>query len=345
MNRKAIIAVLPAIALLLAVPGAVWLWRRSNEKAQQAQSLELHARYVELLTSIVPRVWPDLPWDPGSIPGPDAFEKSLRHRGIEYGLWTARAEAVWMYLDADGRLLRIQNRQVMDAARARRGADEWASLTLPEVIERAHEYIELVGESIPANYAIVDIFFGTDDWLIDDPVWSVTWKRMIDGVRFDDSQGKWEFQDRITVRFHEQLGLLSFSRTGDIYPAPRSMEVRLSATDAVRRAAGLAPRVLAGPYSQTWRGGSEGQSITAVSDVRLVIFEPNWMLNPRRSTFWTEAMLEPPRETRLCWRVELHVTAHRQPDGELAPAHRRRVGVVFIFIDARTGECVGATFL
>ncbi len=69
----------------------------------------------------------------------------------------------------------------------------------------------------------------------------------------------------------------------------------------------------------------------------LLIAAPNWLLDPKRAVWLRD---KPPEETRLCWVVTFtSVYTGKEDPGTMA------VPPMFIvYIDAATGEIVGANF-
>jgi hypothetical protein len=98
--------------------------------------------------------------------------------------------------------------------------------------------------------------------------------------------------------------------------------------------------VLRTPFFLNWRYYAD-YAVAGIEETKLVVFEPNWLLDPRRAEFGHTG---PPKTPRLCWRVVFGLCETLRPRADpnvrvpLPPAK------VAVFLDAATGECVGALF-
>jgi hypothetical protein len=73
-----------------------------------------------------------------------------------------------------------------------------------------------------------------------------------------------------------------------------------------------------------------------MESAELRISVPNWLLDPARAVWIRE---KPPEETRLCWVVRFRTTdTVDRRSMKLTPVE------ILIYIDAATGEVVGANF-
>ena len=77
--------------------------------------------------------------------------------------------------------------------------------------------------------------------------------------------------------------------------------------------------------------------MSGLHKAELLIAAPNWLLDPKRAVWLRD---KPPEETRLCWVVTFTsvYTGKEEPGTMLAPP------MFIVYIDAATGEIVGANF-
>ncbi len=308
-----------------------------KENSQSApNNSDLYDHYRETAVRLVPRIWPELNWSPDEIPEENDFIISRRITGMpNYMPISTLNQRVWMAVSSNNDVFVIANSVIRKEVVARRAADERPTLTIPEVLKRAYRYLDLLEQDIPAEYA-VEVWYGSDGVVQHDPVWWVFWQPTVDGVYYDDSFGKYERRDYIYMIFHEELGLCHY-RSVKEYPSPRSMEVTLLPARAAEIAAPLVADVMKTPYFGLWRAGVKQYFTFQLRETKLLISEPNWMLDRHRSIF-LENDRYAPEETRLCWRVEFKVSVENK-----IPNYSRE-HYVWIFIDAKTGECIGANF-
>ncbi len=310
--------------------------RNGNRHAVQGMH-NPYEYYTEKAARIIPRVWPELDWSPDELPKEEDFR--VTDAGYRVPRYIARSrdrQRVWMSIGLEHDVFIIVNRMILEEVKQRRDANETPTLSIPDVLKRAYDYLNLLEQEIPPDHA-VEVWFGSDGRVPRDHLWWVLWQPTVDGVYYDDSYGKYERRGWIYLVFHEQLGLYRYDRV-NVYPPPRSMEIKLSPAEAADIAAPLAREVLKTPYYRMWRGDAKQIVIPRLSETKLVISEPNWMLNRWRSTYM-RGDLGAPKETRLCWRVKFEVDMKRSE----IPTHVVEQ-YVWIFIDAETGKCVGANF-
>lgn len=341
MKRRHIVLIV-IIALLVAGVALWFLLPYLSRMQEESRKQDLYERYVTLASRIVPRVWPDMKWSKKEIPPPTEFEVRNVYRVQCYSSYRP-IKSICMTIGIHHDVLHIYNTKIAEEIERRMGAGEKPKLTIPEVIERAHHYLKLLEQEIPPDYGM-KVWYGSDGEMAEEPVWWVKWEPCVNGVFFDDSLG-WP-NAHIYMIFHEDLGLKGYYRKVNIYPMPRSMEIRISAAEAAERAASLLPDFLKGPYYAfccSWYGYSTSNKISRLRETRLVLFEPNWALDRNRPFFFTEACQKVPKETRLCWRVTFEAKQEYEP-GKTPPALKDvLLGlVILIFIDAKTGEGVGA---
>ncbi len=340
MKLKHLIA--SVVLVLIIGVGFLSLWPRIKRAPARVERQEgMYEKYIELAERIIPRLWPDMNWSKEEIPKPDAMEmRDLYH--VPCYTPFSRTNRIWMIMGLEDDVFVVFNNEIDEAVKQRRHSGEKPTLTIPEVINRANHYLQLLEQEIPHDHAL-EVCFGSDGWFTEEPAWRLNWHPCLNGVYFDDSLGKWEGHHNIALSFHEELGLIRFSRKVNIHPPPRSMEVRVTPAEAAAKAAKLALEFFKIPlYKQIYSRVKDGEteslppiSITRMTDTRLVLYEPNWALNPIRSTLFDRSGARP-LETRLCWRVQFDVEIEQKPIPGMAPDRK-----MWLFMDAGNGKCVG----
>ena len=104
---------------------------------------------------------------------------------------------------------------------------------------------------------------------------------------------------------------------------------------AIAKASKAVPLIQRSPYYLQCR--LPGFVASGVHKAELLIAAPNWLLDPKRA-IWLRDKL--PDETRLCWVVTFTSVYAKKtdPDEMLIPP------LFLVYIDAATGEVVGANF-
>lgn len=209
------------------------------------------------------------------------------------------------------------------------------SFPLEKAYSTALHYLELLDIKVNEHAELSELAWGNDggrDEYGIPSVWRAVWRPSYGGFKYDDFL-KDIYYPRIQVFFSEQYGFLSFSRT-PFPPAPKTLEIRVSRKDAVFKAERAVPLVMMTPQYRQCR--MPGFKPIRVKNMELRVAAPNWLLNPVRAVWLWE---KPPEETRLCWIVRF-ATADTVDRGEmkLIPPD------ILIYIDAATGEIVGANF-
>ena len=336
-----------AVALCLLTAFAFWLLSQPGiiQQRQEERQKEMYDKYVELANNLVPRLWPDMNWSSEEIQPPDKFETREAYRVPVYSPFSLADQRVFLMLGIEHDILHIANNEIRKEVKLRRDAGEKATMDVYQVLDKAQYYLDLMNEEIPPDYILSYVIYAMDDELmINDPIWWVIWQPCINGVFFDDADGKYNGDHFIFMTIHEELGLVFYLRKVGIYPPPESMEIKVSPKQAGEVALSLVPEVLKTNIFNTMRGDAE-RKLRRLVETRLVLFEPNWMLDPKRSDFDVDILsyeIRPPKETRLSWRIEFVLEEEPAPDGSRSMFREIQV---WIYIDAKTGECVGADFL
>jgi hypothetical protein len=200
--------------------------------------------------------------------------------------------------------------------------------TPQRAVEQAKEYISVLGVSLPTNMYVKSVLYGKNK----EPAWVVVWEPRVNNIGYD-SFINYEAQ-QIEVRISEKYGFIGFYGRYD-YPAPKRMDVKISAEAAADKAVLAVPLIQRSPYYLQCR--LPGFKVSGVLKAELLIAAPNWLLDPKRAIWLRRGV---PEETRLCWVVSLasEYTGKTEPGELLVPPFFR------VYIDAATGEIVGANF-
>jgi len=204
-----------------------------------------------------------------------------------------------------------------------------ADLTTNSAVEVASGYLKTIGFQCRHPLVLTDAKF---NWFLDKHIWCVTWEPVVDGYRFDSFLSY--LSQYVCVRFHEQYGFIGF-RCSDVLPSPRTTEVKIAREFAVEKAEKVVPLVMRTPFYRMCRDSNF--KMKSLKNAELLIAAPNWLLDPKRAIRIYD---KPPGETRLCWVVTFETVATRvREDGlNLIPPD------ILIYLDAATGEIVGANF-
>lgn len=203
--------------------------------------------------------------------------------------------------------------------------------SLDQAVSIAKGYLDRLGCTLPSDYHLGEVRFDASFL----SCWEVRWWRVAAGIystdRFDPVG-----QESVSVVFHETLGLEGFGfRTYS--PPPKSLEVKVARETAILKASRVAPLVERTPFYKQSRVG--GFVIKALKEANLQVAFPNWLLDPARAVYIRD---KPPTETRLCWVVRfLTVNGNAEP----MPGLKLITPEILIYVDATTGEIVGANFM
>lgn len=208
------------------------------------------------------------------------------------------------------------------------------SFSAKEAYDQAKKYLDVLGFETTNRMVLTDLSFGDNScspWGCTS-VWRVVWMPLDGGYRHDD----------FLVFYNPQLRLCFSEKYGFIFcvytpfpPAPKTTEVRISRESAIFKAEKAVPLVMLTPYYQQCR--LPGFKASGVKSAELRIACPNWLLDPARAIWIWDS---PPKETRLCWIVRFTTvdTVKREEGMKPSPPD------ILIYIDAATGEIVGANF-
>jgi len=201
-------------------------------------------------------------------------------------------------------------------------------LNTNQVVVHAEKYCNMIGCPIPAKMKLREISFNQEK----SNCWTVRWTPSINGFSFDEFGQL--YAQHVTVNFHEKYGFVSYSSLSD-YPSPKSTEVKIAKEDAIAKASKAVPLIQRSPYYLQCR--RPGFVPSGVHSAQLLIAAPNWLLDPKRAIWLRD---KPPDETRLCWVV----TFTSVYTGKADPSEVLIAPAFLVYIDATTGEIVGANF-
>lgn len=266
--------------------------------------------------------------------------KSLSFENIEVlpEPWTPKTftdgslEGAWMQVWADGFRLRLVNNLVLKRLLDQKKITQQVpNYTLNKAVDAAKTYLNSFHIQLSPNLELTTVSFNRNY----PACWEIRWTRVADGYPWDYSDVVAQ-QESLVVVFHEKEGLLFLEN--DIYsPLPKSLHVVMTREQAISKAAKCAPLVEHTPFYKSAR--MDGFVISELKSCDLKIAIPNYLLDPQRANWPPQT---PPNETRLCWVVRFTTVDskadQRNMQGKLIPPD------IIVYLDAATGECVGANF-
>jgi len=208
------------------------------------------------------------------------------------------------------------------------------ALTVEQALGVAKAYMDKLGAKVPSDCKLGEISFGSPFR----SAWKVSWKRFAQNYPYDEFMAP--YIESVGVIFHEHLGLIAYS-TRITTPAPKSLDVKVSREEAIVKASKVAPLVMRTPFFKQRRDPE--YIVSGLKEATLKVAVPNWLLDPKRAEYFRD---KPPAETRLCWVITFDTmdikAAERSPDRAGKPLVPP--AIILIYIDAATGEAVGANF-
>lgn len=208
------------------------------------------------------------------------------------------------------------------------GVQNIPAMSISEALSQAKRYLADLEIVLPTNCVVRKVSFN-DNYRSN---WEVRWVLTDGGGYLYDEFSPIEDQT-IVIVFHEKYGFCGYG--SDIcFPPPRSTEVKVSKEDALLKASKVASLVMQTPFYRSAR--ASGFKVTGVESAELRIAAPNWLLDPARAIWIRE---KPPEETRLCWVVRFKTT-----DTVDRGKMKLTAVEILVYVDAATGEVVGANF-
>ena len=218
------------------------------------------------------------------------------------------------------------------------GWQKQPTLTREAAFERAKDYLKIFKIEVPSNYRPAEAIFldgGKGNYY-----WWIVWSRY-------SGQYLWDSEDTlcsetVVVQFYEREGLASLYAEGCDCPAPKRLDVKISKEEAIEKATQSIPLLQKTPIYLSCR--RDGFVAKSVKSCELLVSAPNWWFDPKRNTYMQSGVV--PKETRLCWKIEFETKdskeGERRRKGELGPTQSLAAPKMTIYIDAATGEAVGA---
>jgi hypothetical protein len=218
-----------------------------------------------------------------------------------------------------------------------RGRPRTVPTLLPfEAMKRARGYLEEweipASEGMTVTEISFDLNYGG--------CWRVTWTRVAEGYLWDGFNRA--ALENVVVVFHETLGLVLL--VDDRFsPPPTRTSVGISREQAIQLAS---PCVSLVQKTADYRAARrDGFVANAVKSCELRVAIPNWILDPKKAN-WMPS--EPPKETRLCWIVCFTTVDQKLGKRGLGEIDGQPIELecpdILIYLDAETGEVVGANF-
>lgn len=198
-------------------------------------------------------------------------------------------------------------------------------------VQKAEEFLNALQVKIPPGFQLKSISYNT----MASEGWMLRWEFERDGIglNMDDGGEPYAF----TVMLDEDCGL-SLIGFPVSFPEITKQEEKFGRQEAILKAFDCVQYVMESSYFKKFRG--EGYGIQMLARVEKKYAFPNWMLDPKRSTYMD--MGKAPEETRLCWKLDLIVTDIAAAPS--APETARYPVIISIYLDITTGECVRANF-
>ncbi|MGI6391722.1 MAG: hypothetical protein ACOX7Q_16315 [Kiritimatiellia bacterium] len=275
-----------------------------------------------------------------NVPGYEEYRQPFRGGGAPSG-YEIRSDYEGETVTAEGQLnlsfnrhtltpCRIYNKKLIDFVNTN-AVQKVPTLTMTEAVREAKRYLELIGIPLSSNVILTSCIFN-------DPYykhsWTITWEPTAGGHAYDTVMEP--YVQFVSVIFNERYGFLRFHMQ-DYWPLPKSTDVKLTREEALTKAERAAPLVFKTPMFRA-RNGHSDYKVRTVEEIALRVYLPNWALDPKRAVWIRD---RPPTETRLCWMVHfVTVDVHTGKTGE----HGNNPQYVWIYVDAVTGEIVGANF-
>ncbi len=217
------------------------------------------------------------------------------------------------------------------------GWQKTPTLARDAAIERAKEYLKIFKIDVPPDYKLAEANFGR--YGQGKMCWRVLWNRFSGQHRWDESSLGME---SVFVDFYEKEGLVNLSSCRCNCPEPKRLDVKIAKEEAMERATRCVPLVQRNPnYRSSMRDGFVAKSVT---NCELRVSAPNWWFGPKPCTYMSVG--KAPTETRLCWKIKIATMDSKQEErrrkGELGSDESLIAPEMTIYIDAATGEAVGA---
>ncbi len=312
----------PIALTLFVVAWPVWAGQEWDEQTAFRKAAEYYARVMPGLVS-------------SNLPFADYYKSSFRLTDMGMDIYDdyrgkyARIRGQFsISLDVtDGTVFSVGNLKLLDYVETN-SVQRIPQFTVEHAIACAHKYMDVVGMSPPKSMSLSKISFHSDYA----SCWLLVWEPTVDGFRYDTFFTPDIQQFRIC--FNERYGF-AFCNKRDTWPRPKTTVVKVTKEAAITKASKAFPLIQRSPYYLQCR--LPGFVVSGMPKAELLVATPNWLLDPKRAIWLRD---KPPEETRLCWVVAFTsvYTGKTEPGELLVPP------VFLVYIDAATGEVVGANF-
>ncbi len=224
------------------------------------------------------------------------------------------------------RVIFLRNWELEEYVRTN-GVQKIPTLSVEEALRRGRYYLDLLADDVGKDNQLCDINFNGACA----SCWQLEWSPTFNGYPYVQEQ---PYEEVIRIWFHETYGFVGYSCDLN-FPLPKMTEVKVGRDFAITKAEKVVPLIQRSPYYLQCR--LPGYKVSGLNKAELLIAAPNWLLDPKRAIWLRD---KPPDETRLCWVVTFtSVDTKKREDGVLL------VPPMFIvYVDAATGEIVGANF-
>lgn len=275
-----------------------------------------------------------------NVPFFEEYQQPLRCGGL-YGGYEVRSDYEGETVTAECPLnlsfnrrtlipYRIYNKKLIDYVNTN-AVQKVPSSTMTEAVREAKRYLEIIGVPLSTNMVLTSCIF--DDAYYKNS-WTITWEPTAGRYTYDTVMEP--YVQFFSVIFNEKFGFLRF-HAENYWPPPKSTEVRITREEALAKAERAAPLVFKTPMFLA-RNSHSNYKLRTLEEITLRVYLPNWALDPKRAVWIRDS---PPTETRLCWMVHfVTVDVKTGKTGE----HGNNPQFVWIYVDAATGEIVGANF-
>lgn len=191
------------------------------------------------------------------------------------------------------------------------------ALNQDAVLKRVGEYLKVFKWDVPPDFKVESVRFNKYHG-----TWTVTWNRFTEQYPWDEEPGQ-----RMGVEFDQKEGLVGIHNSS-CFPAPRSLELKVTKEQAIAKAAA---------YVETAQHIAfvSGYVATGVESCVLRVAAPRYKLQFFGKRISREEDI--PKETRLCWVVLFKLENPKTKNNEFQIAFKKPA----IYIDAATGELFG----
>jgi len=265
-----------------------------------------------------------------------SLDISLKESGHAPGSYTIRGNLLVKIRSETFEFQSLLNRSLFSKINETIDPDLVPSLRIGEALVKGEKMLNHFGLSSQRELLVEKISFNQSY----PSCWEVRWIPTYQGYPVDNFVEP--YAETAFVVFHESLGLVLVGE--EIYsPAPPSFELNIEREQAIANASKYVPLVQRSPFYRQAR--EDGFVAVSVKSCVLKIAAPNWLLDPDRAVWIRE---KPPEETRLCWVVRFTTMDSKAAERNLKNKDGKQMKLIppeiLIYLDAATGDCIGANF-